>query len=129
VRVGVRQGTETIVVLLAGRIPERQLDVSAIDLDIGDVVLKHGGDVDLVSSVSVLPLAIQNVDDSVGVAGWGILDRSSLPRRITRQAATLRKGQTHVITWNKRSMDIVVVEEAVEVGEGRGARGGDAVCH
>ena len=47
VRVGVRQGTETIVVFLACRIPESELDVLAVDLDIGDIVLEHGGDIDL----------------------------------------------------------------------------------
>jgi hypothetical protein len=45
--IGVGQGTETVVVLLASRIPKGQLDVLAIDLDIGDVVLKDGRDVDL----------------------------------------------------------------------------------
>jgi hypothetical protein len=47
VGVGVGQGAETVVILLASRIPEGQLDVLAIDLDIGDVVLKDSGDVDL----------------------------------------------------------------------------------
>lgn len=45
--VGVGQGAETIVVLLAGGIPEGELDVLAIDLYIGDVVLEDGGDVNL----------------------------------------------------------------------------------
>lgn len=45
--VGVAEGSEAIVVFLAGSIPERQLDVLAVDLDIGDVVLEHGGDIDL----------------------------------------------------------------------------------
>jgi len=47
VRVGVRQGPETVVVLLTSRIPKCQLDVSAINFDIGNVVLKYGRDVDL----------------------------------------------------------------------------------
>lgn len=47
VRIGVRQGTETIVVFLASRIPKGQLDVLAIDLNVGDVVLENSGDVDL----------------------------------------------------------------------------------
>ena len=47
VRVGVRQRAQTVVILLAGGIPEGELDVLAVDLDIGDVVLKDGGDVDL----------------------------------------------------------------------------------
>ena len=47
VGVGVAEGSEAIVVFLAGSIPQRKLDVLAIDLDIGNVVLKHGGDVNL----------------------------------------------------------------------------------
>lgn len=46
-RVGVGERTETVVVLLARRIPKSQLDMLAVDLDIGDVVLEDGGDVDL----------------------------------------------------------------------------------
>lgn len=45
VRVRVGKGTETIVVFLAGGIPESEFDVTAIDLDVGNVVLKNGGDV------------------------------------------------------------------------------------
>lgn len=46
-RVGVREGAETIVVFLAGGIPKGKLDVLAIDLNVGDVVLENGRDVDL----------------------------------------------------------------------------------
>lgn len=48
VRVGVGQRAQPIVILLASSIPQGQLDVLAIDLDIGDIVLENGGDVDLV---------------------------------------------------------------------------------
>jgi hypothetical protein len=54
VGIGVRQGSETVVVLLTGRIPKCQLDVPAIDLDIGNIVLEDSGDVDLQGIVSVL---------------------------------------------------------------------------
>jgi len=47
VGVGVRKGTETIIVFLASRIPERELNVLSINLDIGNIVLEDGGDVDL----------------------------------------------------------------------------------
>lgn len=47
VGVGVGKRTETVVVLLASRIPQGELDAFSIDLDVGDVVLKDGGDVDL----------------------------------------------------------------------------------
>ena len=46
-RVGIAEGAETIVVFLACRIPKRQLHVFSIDLDIGDVVFKDGGHIDL----------------------------------------------------------------------------------
>ena len=45
VGVGVAEGPESVVVFLAGGIPEGELDVLAIDLDIGDVVLEDSGDV------------------------------------------------------------------------------------
>jgi hypothetical protein len=47
VRIGVGERAETVVILLAGSIPEGELDVLAVNLDIGDVVLEHGGDIDL----------------------------------------------------------------------------------
>jgi len=47
VGVGVGKGAQTIVVLLASSIPEGELDILAIDFDIGHVVLKDGGDVHL----------------------------------------------------------------------------------
>jgi hypothetical protein len=49
VRVGVGERAESVVVFLAGGIPQGQLDVLAVDLDIGDVVFEDGGDVDLTS--------------------------------------------------------------------------------
>ena len=47
-RVGVGQRAQPVVILLASRIPQGQLDVLAINLDIGDIVLEDSGDVDLV---------------------------------------------------------------------------------
>jgi hypothetical protein len=46
-RVGVRERAQSVVIFLASGIPEGELDVLAIDLDVGDVVLEDGGDVDL----------------------------------------------------------------------------------
>lgn len=46
-RVGVGERAETVVILLASRIPQGQLNVLAIDLDIGDIVLENSGNVDL----------------------------------------------------------------------------------
>lgn len=47
VGIRVRERTETIVIFLASRIPKGQLDVLAVNLDVGDIVLENGGDVDL----------------------------------------------------------------------------------
>jgi hypothetical protein len=47
VGIGVGEGAETIVILLACRIPEGEFDMLAINLYIGDVVFKDGWDVDL----------------------------------------------------------------------------------
>lgn len=47
VGIGVREGAKAIVIFLTSGIPEGELDVLAIDLDVGDVVLEDGGDVDL----------------------------------------------------------------------------------
>jgi hypothetical protein len=46
-RVRVGQRTEAVVIFLASSIPKGELDVLAINLDIGNVVLEDGGDVDL----------------------------------------------------------------------------------
>lgn len=54
VGVGVRERTETVVIFLASRIPKGQLDVLAVNLDIGDIVLENGGDVDLQAENDVL---------------------------------------------------------------------------
>lgn len=45
IRVGER--AKTIVVFLTRCIPKSELDVLAIDFDIGNVVLENGGDIDL----------------------------------------------------------------------------------
>lgn len=43
-----RSVSNSLVVLLTGGIPKGKLDLLAIDLDIGNVVLEDGRDVDLV---------------------------------------------------------------------------------
>jgi hypothetical protein len=47
VRIGIGEGTETVIIFLAGRIPQSQLNVLAINLDVGDIVLENRGDIDL----------------------------------------------------------------------------------
>ena len=46
-RVRVGQRSQTVVVFLARGIPEGQLNVFAVNLDVGDIVLENSGDVDL----------------------------------------------------------------------------------
>jgi len=46
-RVRVRERAETVIILLAGGIPKSELDVLAVDLNIGNVVLKDGRNVNL----------------------------------------------------------------------------------
>lgn len=43
----VREGTETIVILLASCIPQGKLYVLSVDLYIGNVVFENGGDINL----------------------------------------------------------------------------------
>ena len=47
VGVGVGERAETVVIFLTSGIPEGELDVLAINLDVGDIVLEDSGDVDL----------------------------------------------------------------------------------
>lgn len=47
VGVGVGEGAEAVVIFLASGIPKGQLDVLAVNLDVGDIVFENGGDVDL----------------------------------------------------------------------------------
>ena len=52
VGVGVAEGSKPIVVFLTGSIPQGKLNVFPIDLHIGDVVLEHGRDIDLLIGAS-----------------------------------------------------------------------------
>jgi hypothetical protein len=49
VRIGVGERAKSVVVFLASGVPQGQLDVLAVDLDIRHVVLEDGGNVDLTS--------------------------------------------------------------------------------
>lgn len=50
--VGVTERAETIVVFLSSRIPQGKLNVLSVHLDIGHIILEHGGDIDLTGDVS-----------------------------------------------------------------------------
>lgn len=45
--VGVRKGTQAVVVFLASRIPESKLNTASVNFDIGNVVFKNSGQVNL----------------------------------------------------------------------------------
>ena len=46
-RIGIGQGTESVIIFLASRIPQGKFDMFSINLDIGNVVLEDSWDVDL----------------------------------------------------------------------------------
>ena len=46
-RVWVRERSQSVVILLACGIPQGELDVLAVYLDVGDIVLEDGWDIDL----------------------------------------------------------------------------------
>jgi len=46
-RVRVTERAEAVVVLLASRIPQRELNMLSVHFDIGHIVLEHGGDINL----------------------------------------------------------------------------------
>lgn len=48
-RVRVAERTKTVVVFLAGGVPQGKFNVFSVDLDICYVVLEHGRDIDLVN--------------------------------------------------------------------------------
>lgn len=53
VGVGVAQRAQTIIVFLTGRIPKREFDTLPIDFYVCDVVLEHGGHVNLVVAAAL----------------------------------------------------------------------------
>lgn len=46
-RVGIGKWTKTIVVFLTSCIPKGQLNMLAVNLDVGNVILEDGGNIDL----------------------------------------------------------------------------------
>lgn len=57
-RIGIRERAQSVVIFLASGIPQGQLNVLSVYLDIGDVVLKHSWDVDLLLCVSPSPVSV-----------------------------------------------------------------------
>lgn len=53
-RIWIAQRAKAIVVFLAGGIPQSKFDMLAIHFNIGNIVFKHGGDVDLSSTVRMM---------------------------------------------------------------------------
>ena len=52
-RIGVADGTETVIVFSTWRLPKRQLHVLSTDLDISDVVLENGWHINLCGRISI----------------------------------------------------------------------------
>lgn len=72
--IGVGERSETVVIFLSSRIPQRQLNVFSINLDICDVVLEDSWDVDLDAS----RISSGFLEMSVLAPGW---QRGSYRRR------------------------------------------------
>jgi hypothetical protein len=84
VRVGER--AETIIIFLASRIPKSKLNVLAIDLDIGNVVLEDGGDVDLRES------ALGEDDEKTSLTTGAITHDNKLAADLGHGAGSKRNG-------------------------------------
>jgi hypothetical protein len=65
VRVGVRERTETVVILLTSSIPQGELDVLSVNLYIGDIVLEDGRNVDLDACVRTVVVSRESIDRRV----------------------------------------------------------------
>jgi len=81
VRVGIGERAQTVVIFLTRGIPQSQLNVFAINLNVGDVVLEDGGNVDLRGVTSVF---VQPGTEGTGVAiasPWGRPARLTQPRK------------------------------------------------
>jgi hypothetical protein len=51
-RVGVTERTETVIILLSGRIPQGKFNMLPVNFDIGNIVLEHGRDINLSGGTS-----------------------------------------------------------------------------
>lgn len=58
-RIRVTQRAKTIIIFLASGIPQSQLDVFAVDFDIGNIVLENGRDVYLSFTVKLCRARLQ----------------------------------------------------------------------
>lgn len=97
--VGVRVGkrAEPIVVFLTSRIPKSELNMLAIDLNVGDVVLKDSGDVDLIevsqfdeSQRAIILLWRASLKDPSREGGW-VLTSGKVPFEKTLQKKKKKK--------------------------------------
>ena len=97
--VRVRKRAQTVVVFLASSIPEGQLDVLAIDLDVGDVVLEHGGNIHL--EVCTCPFSTTSANTTVREMG-----RTSgnvpLEKTIKRQVCVENEWSVRVLVVRRR---------------------------
>ena len=99
--VGIGEWAETVVVFLASRIPQRELDVLAVYLHIGDVVLEHGGDIDL-ECVVVRRLCLSWMELDVGVYLGRVEQDTDLWERSFRED----DQQTGLLWWRKRGVSV-----------------------
>jgi len=86
VGVWVGEWAKTIVILLTGSIPKGQLDVLAIDLNIGNVVLENSWDVDLWES------ALREHDQQAGLSAGTIANNDELATDLRHSGCCFTKG-------------------------------------
>jgi len=83
VRVGVRKGSESVVIFLTGGIPKSQLDVLSVNFDIGNVVFEDGRNVDLWEC----PLGED--DEQTGLSACTITDDNELSTDLRHESLRL----------------------------------------
>jgi hypothetical protein len=85
VRIRITQRAETIIVLLASGIPQSQLNMLAINFDIGNIVLKHRRNIDLSVSVRLCSARTHENDDLRECALGKDDQETSLYKEISRK--------------------------------------------
>jgi hypothetical protein len=76
-RIRVTQRAETIIIFLASGIPQSQLNVLAVDFDIGNIVLKNGRNVHLCFNVRLSRVRLREGVNNLGECALGKDDQEA----------------------------------------------------
>jgi len=107
--VGVTERAETIVILLSSRIPQGELNVLSIYFDIGHIVLKHSGYINLRES------SFREDDQQASLSTSTITDNDQLPADFGHNVLIRRGGISFVCSQKDVSEEKLRVDG---VGEG-----------